>query len=174
MQKLFPDCDQGRPMVESSMISRDHGVLMASVPGCVFCQIVAGEAPADIVKQDERATAFMDIHPVVTGHTLIVPNRHSTGLRSLSDEDAGYLLLLAKKLANAMLNSDLQCEAVNLFMADGSAAGQTIFHTHLHVIPRFSGDGSGIRLHGLGSPRRHSNISDAAAVIRSAMEEYDD
>ncbi|MGD8603829.1 MAG: HIT family protein [Anaerolineales bacterium] len=147
---------------------------MSFEPECVFCQIVAGGAPAEIVYQDERVTAFLDIHPATVGHTLIVPNRHSTGLRSLPDEDGAYLLLIAKKLAGAMLHSDLQCDAINLFMADGAAAGQTVFHTHLHVIPRFSSDGSSLRLHSPGKPADRPPLSETAASIRTALEAFDD
>ena len=142
-------------------------------PECVFCQIIAGEAPAKFVDQDEQAAAFMDIRPVTDGHTLVVPKKHSTGLRDLPDEDAACLLLIAKKLAGAMLQSKLQCQAVNLFMADGPAAGQTVFHTHLHVIPRFSGDESGIRLHGSGGSKKQRPLAEAATAIRLALEKLD-
>jgi diadenosine tetraphosphate (Ap4A) HIT family hydrolase len=146
---------------------------MSIEPECVFCQIVARQAPAEIVYQDHQATAFMDIRPVTAGHTLVVPNQHSSALRNLPDEDAAYLLPIAKKLTGAMLQSDLRCEAVNLFLADGAAAGQSVFHTHLHLIPRFIGDSSGIRLHGSGAPMNPTPLSEAAAVIRSALEKLD-
>lgn len=147
---------------------------MVMDPQCTFCQIVAGEEPAEIVLQDEHVTGFMDINPVTPGHTLVIPNRHSTGLRSLPEEDASILLVAAQRLAKALLQSELRCEAVNLFMADGTSAGQTVFHTHLHVIPRFRGDGSGIRLHSHGGVRKSQPLSEHAAAIRSALEKLHD
>lgn len=143
-------------------------------PECIFCLITQGGAPAEIVYQDEAVTAFMDIYPVTPGHVLIVPNVHVPDLAGLSDDHAGRMMALARKIAAAMRNSDLQCEAANLFLADGAAAGQTVFHNHLHVIPRFDGDGSGIRLHGdnVGSISAGS-LKGHATLIRSALEASD-
>lgn len=107
---------------------------------CIFCQIIAGSAPASFVYQDEVCSAFMDIFPVNPGHLLIVPNRHATYLNDMDEETAGHLMKAAHPLAQALRDSGLPCEAVNLFLADGEEAGQEVFHSHLHIIPRFRGD----------------------------------
>jgi histidine triad (HIT) family protein len=113
---------------------------MTSEPFCIFCAILAGKAPASIVWQDEIATAFLDLRPVATGHTLIVPNRHSDGLLDLGDEAARHLLAVAREVAKSQYDQDFPCQGTNLFLAQGAIAGQTVFHTHLHVIPRAEGD----------------------------------
>ena len=120
---------------------------MESDPNCVFCRIVAGEAEASIVYRDEWVTAFMDIYPVNPGHILIIPNIHSSGLKDLPAESGAHMFHLAQRLAGHVRRIGVSADAVNLVLADGSAAGQTIFHTHLHVIPRYFGDGSSLRLH---------------------------
>ena len=112
---------------------------------CIFCAIVAGRAPASVVHADERCTAFMDIQPVNAGHVLVVPNRHAVFLADLDPEDGARMFRVAQRIAGALRVSGLRCEAVNLFLADGEAAGQDVFHVHLHVIPRYLGDGFGLR-----------------------------
>ena len=110
---------------------------------CVFCDIVAGIAPASIVYRDERVCAFMDLYPVNPGHTLVIPNRHATYLAELEPEDGAQMFRVGQRIAAALRESGVKCEGINLFLADGSVAGQQIFHVHLHVIPRFAGDGFG-------------------------------
>lgn len=112
----------------------------------IFSKILAGEAPASFVYRDELVAAFMDIQPVNTGHVLVVPLRPATYLAELDDESAARMLVVAKRVAAAIRQSGLRCEGVNLFLADGEAAGQEVFHVHLHVIPRFAGDGFGLKL----------------------------
>jgi histidine triad (HIT) family protein len=111
------------------------------VEGCVFCDIVAGRSPASVVYADDRVTAFLDIRPVVPGHTIVVPNLHSRGLLDLDGAVTGHLLATAQRVAQAIVASPLRSEGVNLLMADGEAAGQDVFHSHLHIVPRFAGDG---------------------------------
>jgi histidine triad (HIT) family protein len=108
---------------------------------CVFCRIRAGKEPASIIYQDERVTAFMDIQPVNEGHVLVIPNVHAAELGELNPEAAADLFRAAHMIAGAIRRSDVRCEAINLWMADGKAAGQTVFHVHLHLIPRYKGDG---------------------------------
>lgn len=110
-------------------------------PSCIFCQIITGEAQASIVFQDEIVTAFMDIRPLVQGHLLIIPNNHFNGLTDLEDEFGQHMFIIARRLAKALQQCNLKCEGVNLFLAEGATAGQTVFHSHLHVIPRYTGDG---------------------------------
>lgn len=114
---------------------------MYSDPHCIFCKIVAGKAEASVVFQDQLVTVFMDIQPVVTGHLLVVPNRHFSNLGSIDQNHAQRMFIIGQRMGETIRSSDLRCEGINLFLADGSAAGQTIFHSHLHVIPRYIGDG---------------------------------
>jgi len=134
--------------------------------GCVFCEIVRGEAPASFVHQDENVVAFLDIRPFTTGHLLVVPRRHAVGLGDL-DEDLGTeLWRIAHRLGGALRRSGLRCDGVNLFLADGEAAFQEVFHFHLHVIPRFRGDRIQLR----AKPRRpgRRELDEVAAAVREA------
>ncbi len=112
---------------------------------CVFCEILARRAPGSFVFEDEACAAFMDIQPVTEGHVLVVPRRHAAGLADLSPEEGGRLFRAAQRVAAALRASGLPCEGVNFFLADGEAAGQEVFHVHLHVFARHTGDGFGLR-----------------------------
>jgi histidine triad (HIT) family protein len=112
---------------------------------CVFCDIVHGESPVSVVYTDDRVVAFMDIQPVNPGHLLVVPRAHAAYLAELSGGTGGHLFEVGMKLAAAVRRSGVRCEGVNVFLADGEEAGQEIFHVHLHVIPRYGGDGFGFR-----------------------------
>ncbi|WP_448223210.1 HIT family protein [Gordonia iterans] len=106
---------------------------------CIFCAIVAGTAPARIVYDDDHLVGFLDIRPITAGHTLLVPREHSTGLADLAPETGARLFQAGQRVAAAM-KSALGADGVNLALNDGRAAFQTVFHTHLHVLPRQSGD----------------------------------
>jgi len=112
---------------------------------CIFCDILYGLAPAEFVHQDDLCGAFMDIHPVNPGHVLVVPRRHVAQLTDLDDLSAGRLMQVARRVDAALRGSGLKCEGVNLFLADGRAAGQEVMHVHLHVFPRFLKDGHHLR-----------------------------
>jgi len=112
---------------------------------CVFCEILAGEEPASFLYRDDRCSAFMDIQPVNPGHLLVIPNRHARYLADLDEETGAQLFRVGQRLAGALRKSGVRCQGVNLFLADGEAAGQEVFHVHLHVIPRHEGDGFGLR-----------------------------
>lgn len=112
---------------------------------CVFCKIVAGEAPASLVYRDDRVIVFPVLHPVNRGHLIVVPKKHLASFQDLDDATAAQVLIVAKKMAQAISKSNLKCEGINLFLADGEAAGQEVFHSHFHVYPRFSGDGFGFK-----------------------------
>jgi len=145
--------------------------LMPSSSACIFCRIVAGEAEASLVYRDEAVTAFMDAHPVAEGHLLVVPNRHASGLIDLDENDAGRMIAAARRLAAALRRSGLPCEGVNLLLADGVAAGQTVFHCHLHVIPRTSRDGFGFRRPlGVGRDASQQAREAVAEQIRACLE----
>jgi histidine triad (HIT) family protein len=108
---------------------------------CIYCRISAGELPASIVYEDYKTLAFLDIQPVTPGHVLIIPRHHSANLVDLPSEDACHMMRVGQMLDMALRRSDLRCEAVAMFLADGRAAGQDVNHVHLHVFPRYLGDG---------------------------------
>ncbi len=112
---------------------------------CVFCDIVAGKSPASVVYRDDRCMAFMDIKPVTPGHLLVISLTHAKNLAALDPGDGERVFRVAQRLAVAIRRSDLRAEGINFFLADGEAAGQEVFHVHLHVFPRFEGDGFGLR-----------------------------
>ena len=112
---------------------------------CIFCDIIEGRAPASIVFRDEVCCAFMDTRPVNPGHVLIVPNEHVASIDDLDEKIGGHLFAVAQRIARALRHSGVRCDGVNLFLADGEAAGQEVFHVHLHVFPRFAGDGFSLR-----------------------------
>lgn len=140
---------------------------------CIFCDILAGKLPVSMVYQDELCSAFMDIQPVNPGHLLVVPNIHAAYLADLDPETGAQLFRVAQRLAGALRTSGLPCEGVNLFLADGEAAMQEVFHVHLHVIPRFSGDGFGLRFgpNYLNKSERAA-LDQAAVQIRGALSGY--
>jgi histidine triad (HIT) family protein len=110
-----------------------------SDPSCIFCQIVAGELPATIVDEDERTIAFMDIAPATRGHALIIPRAHSADLLSVDREDLHAVAVASQRLARR-IRERLRADGVNLVNSCGAAAWQTVFHFHMHVIPRYEGD----------------------------------
>ena len=108
-------------------------------PDCIFCKILAGELPARIVDEDERTIAFMDIAPATRGHALVIPRAHASDLLDITPEDLSACALAAQRLA-ARMKERLGADGVNLLNACGASAWQTVFHLHVHVIPRYEGD----------------------------------
>jgi histidine triad (HIT) family protein len=108
---------------------------------CIFCRIVAREIPAFVLDEDERTLTFMDINPGTRGHALVIPKAHSRDLLAIGPEDLQATILSAQRLAARMMDK-LGCDGVNLVNACGAAAWQTVFHLHIHVIPRYEGDPS--------------------------------
>jgi histidine triad (HIT) family protein len=106
---------------------------------CIFCKILAGELPAQIVDEDERTVAFMDIAPATRGHALVIPRKHATDLLGIEPDDLQAVAVAAQRLA-ARAKERLGADGVNLLNSCGSAAWQTVFHFHVHVIPRYSDD----------------------------------
>jgi histidine triad (HIT) family protein len=131
-------------------------------PNCIFCKIVAGELPAQIVDEDERTIAFMDIAPATRGHALVIPRAHSTDLTEISSEDLQAVILAAQRLAKSTKDR-LGASGVNLLNACGAAAWQTVFHFHIHVIPRYEGDP--LRLPWVPSQGDSAAIADAAQEL---------
>jgi histidine triad (HIT) family protein len=140
--------------------------------GCVFCDIVHGDTKAHIVYQDDMVTVFMDIHPVNPGHLLVIPNTHAVSIREVPDDICGRMFVVGRDLDNALRSSALRCDAVSMYLADGRAAGQTIFHAHLHVIPRYPGDSSGLRLHAV-TPKSSSaeELHEQAVQLADAIQD---
>ncbi len=137
---------------------------------CVFCRIVGGQAEASLVYADDVVVAFLDSHPVTEGHVLVVPRRHASDLSALDPDSGTSMFAVARRLALAARSGPGAAPGVNLHLADGAAAGQTVFHAHLHVIPRYSGDGFGFRIPfgGRPSPDRRS-LDATAARLKQAL-----
>jgi histidine triad (HIT) family protein len=137
---------------------------------CIFCNIVSGKLPSSIVYRDRSTSAFMDIQPVNPGHVLVIPNVHATGLEDLEQCAGADLFRVAQRVAAALRASGLKCEGVNLFLADGAAAGQEVFHVHLHVFPRFRGDGFGLKFPpGYSDKLERQELNAIALQIKSAL-----
>lgn len=106
---------------------------------CVFCRIIVGEIPGTLVAEEDRAVAFMDIQPATRGHLLVAPRRHTADITTIDAEDLTATTLLAQRLA-VRVRERLGADGVNLLQSTGSAAWQSVFHLHMHVIPRYNGD----------------------------------
>jgi histidine triad (HIT) family protein len=131
-------------------------------PDCIFCKIVAGELPATIVGEDERTISFMDIAPATRGHALVIPREHSPDLLGIAKDDLVAVSLAAKRLAGQVCER-LGADGVNLLNACGAVAFQTVFHFHVHVIPRYEGDG--LRLPWVPAPGDPQQIEAAAQEL---------
>lgn len=112
---------------------------MSARPDCLFCKIAAGEIPATIVAQDERTIAFMDINPATRGHALVIPRAHARDVHEIEREDLEAVAAAAQRIA-ARARANLGADGVTLLNSNGAAAWQTVFHFHMHVIPRYEGD----------------------------------
>ncbi len=134
-------------------------------PDCIFCKIVAGELPATIIDEDERTIAFMDIAPATRGHALVIPRAHSADLLSVDPEDLRAAALACQRLAGRM-RERLSAEGVNLVNSCGAVAWQTVFHFHIHVIPRYSDDP--LRLPWVPTPGDPAQIAAAAQELSGA------
>jgi histidine triad (HIT) family protein len=106
---------------------------------CIFCAIAGGDGPAEIVQEDEHTVAFMDINPWTRGHALVIPRRHSRNLYEIGEEDLSHTMAAAKRLALRMRDA-LDCDGLNLINSAEAAAWQTVFHFHVHLIPRYEDD----------------------------------
>jgi histidine triad (HIT) family protein len=134
-----------------------------SDPDCLFCKIVAGEIPAQIIAEDERTVTFMDINPATRGHALVVPRRHAANVLEIEPEDLSATVLAAQRLAQRV-SQRLDADGVNLLNSCGSAAWQTVFHFHIHVIPRYEGDP--LKLPWVPGPGDRDEIAAAAQELR--------
>jgi histidine triad (HIT) family protein len=144
---------------------------MSQTNDCVFCKILSGELEVSMVYQDDCCSAFLDHQPINPGHALVVPNRHAGNLAELDEEEGAQMFRVARSLAGALRNSGVACEGVNISLADGEAAGQEVFHVHLHVFPRYVGDGFKVRFgpHYANKPERRE-LNEIADRIRNALQ----
>jgi histidine triad (HIT) family protein len=128
-------------------------------PDCIFCKILAGELPATIVDEDERTVAFMDIAPATRGHALVIPRIHAADLLGIESEDLRAVAVASQRLARRA-KERLRADGVNLVNSCGSVAWQTVFHFHVHVIPRYADDP--LRLPWVPAPGDPDEIASAA------------
>jgi histidine triad (HIT) family protein len=133
-------------------------------PDCLFCKIAAGEIPSTRVDEDERTIAFMDINPATRGHALVVPRTHSGDLMDISAEDLQHTMLAARRLTRRM-DEVLEPDGFNVLNACRPAAWQTVFHFHLHVIPRYDDDPLKLPwIPGPGNPGEIAAVADSLRV----------
>jgi histidine triad (HIT) family protein len=135
---------------------------------CVFCEIVAGRAPASLVYSDDLVLAFLDTSPFTPGHALVIPKRHAVGLSDVDDGSAARMFAVARQVAGAA-KAALDCPGVNLFLADGEAAWQTVFHVHTHVIPRW-GRSDRMRLQARQTSPARTDLDGTAARLAAALQ----
>ncbi len=137
---------------------------------CVFCKILRGNAEGSFVYEDEACVALMDIQPVNPGHILVIPRVHVSYLSDLAENAGAKMFTTGMRMAEALRKSGVKCEAVNFFLADREAAGQEIFHVHLHILPRFKGDGFGLKFgpHYSEKPSRAS-LDEVASRIKASI-----
>ncbi|OGD67142.1 hypothetical protein A2442_01965 [Candidatus Campbellbacteria bacterium RIFOXYC2_FULL_35_25] len=107
---------------------------------CLFCKIIKGEIPCTKVYEDEKTLAFLDINPTNIGHTLVIPKNHSRNIFDIKKEDLESVYNTSQRIAQAIKNS-LGVDGVNIISNNESAAGQLVFHTHIHIVPRLENDG---------------------------------
>jgi len=139
------------------------------VSDCLFCELAAGRGERSVAYEDELAVAIMDLNPVNDGHVLVLPKAHADGLADLDEDVGAHLFRVATRLAAALRRTEIRCEGINLFLADGEAAGQDVFHAHLHVMPRYDGDPFRLsREGGFQQAERHT-LDRTAEAIREAL-----
>lgn len=137
------------------------------VDDCIFCNIASKKAPSAIVFEDDATVAFLDIHPIARGHTLVIPRQHCANLYELTPNLGEVVMQTTVRVATA-LREELKPDGFNLLQSNGHAAGQTIFHFHFHLVPRWQGDGLFLPRHSLGESDR-SNLNALANAIRQRL-----
>lgn len=137
---------------------------------CLFCDILEGKGEASMIYRDEQCCAFLDLYPANPGHALVIPVKHAAQMNELDEETGGYMFLVGMRIAEAIRKSELQSDGINFHLADGSAAGQEIFHVHLHIIPRIQGDGFGFKFaRGRVPQSQRLDLESVAEKIREAL-----
>ena len=169
-----------RPTRRSSGTLRQPAALAVSAPlnfdvrlhmsDCIFCQILSGSSDASVVYTDNVCTAFLTIEPITEGHTLVIPNEHHVNIFDLPPSTACHRFQVAQQIATAYEKADIPCEGVNIVMCNGKAAAQTVFHAHIHVNPRYKGDGFSWNLPpGFESRPGRDHLNQVAAKITQAL-----
>jgi diadenosine tetraphosphate (Ap4A) HIT family hydrolase len=138
---------------------------------CVFCAIVAGEAPAIRIYEDDDYLAILDIRPFTRGHTLVIPKRHSVDLTDTPPDTTAGLVRIGQRIARAARRSGLHADGNHIVINDGKAAAQTVFHIHLHVLPRQSGDKLSLARNVL--LRRDPDREESGRLLREALAQLD-
>ena len=133
---------------------------------CIFCKIAEGTIPATKVHEDDKLLAFMDIAPANVGHTLIIPKAHHETLTDIPDDLLTDITILTKKVARATLSA-LGAEGFNVMMNNKEVAGQVVPHAHIHIIPRYKGDGQ--QIHIAPNPRAKSSVDETAEKIKKFL-----
>jgi histidine triad (HIT) family protein len=134
---------------------------------CIFCKIVRKEAPAHVVRDDARALVFMDLFPAADGHVLVIPKRHAVNLLDCDDADLAAIGPLSRRVAQAM-RKVFAPDGIGVFQLNGAAAGQTVFHYHLHLIPRRKGEPLALHGRAQGDPAK---LASNAARLAEVLEE---
>jgi histidine triad (HIT) family protein len=130
---------------------------------CIFCKVLRGEIPGERIYEDDNAIAVMDINPWTRGHAVVFPRRHAKDLFEIEDSELEHVAVAAKRVATKMRET-LDCDGVNLLQSSGKAAWQTIFHLHVHVIPRYDDDP--LQLPTRPKPAEPDELAEVAKVIR--------
>jgi histidine triad (HIT) family protein len=133
---------------------------------CLFCKIVARQIPATVVHEDEHTLAFMDLGQVNPGHVLVAVKRHADNLYALDDVQAGAVLRTAARIARAIRDA-FAPQGLSVYQANGKAAGQTVFHYHVHLVPRYEGDGMALTWPVKNPPRE--KLEQYAAKIKGSL-----
>lgn len=139
---------------------------MSAEPGCVFCAIVTGEGSAHTIHEDAETLAFMDINPATDGHCLVIPKVHASDVWSLGEEEGAAVWRSVRRVAHAVRDG-LQPDGLNILQSNGRAALQTVFHYHVHLIPRYLDDGIHVPL--MRAPGDRSRLAEFADRLRRAM-----
>jgi histidine triad (HIT) family protein len=134
-----------------------------SDPDCIFCKIVSGEIPSHKIDEDDKTLAFMDINPWTRGHALVIPKKHSRNIHDADPEDIAATHVAAQRLAQRVRDV-LNAEGINILQSSEPVAMQTVFHTHVHVIPRYSDDGLKLPAH--PQPAEHDELAGLAEELR--------
>lgn len=137
---------------------------MLAAMDCIFCAIVAGDLPSQQIAETDRALAFMDINPATRGHALVIPKNHAADLLEIAPEELSHCTVLAQQIAGRALDR-LGADGVNLVNACGAAAWQTVFHFHIHVVPRYAGR-DGLQLPWIPAPGDPEMIAAAGELLR--------
>lgn len=137
---------------------------MLAAMDCIFCAIVAGDLPSQQIAETQRALAFMDINPATRGHSLVIPKNHAADLMEIDPQDLAACADLARDISRRALDR-LEADGVNLVNACGAAAWQTVFHFHIHVVPRYAGK-DGLELPWVPTPGDPVEIAAAAQTLR--------